>query len=416
MRTNHHRLLAGLATAAMITATLAGCGGDDKVESATAGLEGEPIKLMSIVATGTSGQNYPDYVAAAEASVRSINAKGGLDGRPLELLYCNENNDAAAAEECARKAVSEDVVAVVAYSSARGGQAVHDILDAASIPIVAGQMIVEADQTSAHMYSVDGGVVVGFSTCPAALAEAGAEVQGFVHTDVDSAAALEPLVSAGITGAGAEDSGVVIKVPSTATDFSGFVRTLQDKGVQGVTAGIAEPLLVQLLQTIDQLGADIKVCSTHDASTDETLRGLGEAASNYFTAGLPPAAEGSTIPGVDEYLADMKAQEDAGDDDAKLDKLRTSSDMRAWVGPRLVQRVASTIEGDITGASLIKAFSAQDALDADMFGAIDFTKPGALQPAVRNYDSYLSRWDADKGAYALVQEDTVDALTVLSPG
>jgi ABC-type branched-subunit amino acid transport system substrate-binding protein len=406
-------LACGLVAALALTA----CGGHDDAAttSADGGLKGEPIKLMSITPTGTTGQNYPDDLAAAKASVRAINAAGGVNGRPLELEYCNQNQDASAAADCARKAVSDGVVAIVAYSAAAGSAGVHEILDPASIPIIAGQAIVAADLQDPAMFTVDGAVLSGFAACPSALKEAGATDQAVVQADVDSAAALVPLVKAGIAGSGATDSGIVLKIPTTATDFASYVRTLTDAGVTGVTTAISTPLLVQLLQGIDQAGAHIKVCSTQDAAPEDTLHGLADAASEYYATGLPPADPKSDVPGIKEFFADLKAEQDAGDDDADAKTLRASA-FRGWEGPRLVQRVASTMDGEITGATLQAAFQHQNALEADMFGTIDFTVPGAVQPGIRNMSAYLSKWNVKDGGYDLLKDEPVDTLQFLGGG
>jgi ABC-type branched-subunit amino acid transport system substrate-binding protein len=202
-------------------------------------------------------------------------------------------------------------------------------------------------------------------------------------------------------------------VPANTSDFSSFVRTLKDKGVTGVTSAMAEPLLIQLLQTADQLGVDLKVCSSQDAMTSKTLKGLGKAAANYYTGGLPPATESSSLPGMKDFFADMKAQAKAGDKAADPENLRASA-FRGWLGPRFIERVAPSIQGEISGATLTAALQKQSALNADMFGTIDFTKPGALQPGVRNYKGYLAHWNVDSGQFDLLQDEPVDALQVMT--
>ncbi|WAH97634.1 hypothetical protein [Arthrobacter sp. MMS18-M83] len=77
--------------------SLSACGGAATTASG-AELAGAPVKLMSIAPQGTSVQNFPGLLAAAHASVRAINARGGIKGGKVELIYCNEKADAAAGE------------------------------------------------------------------------------------------------------------------------------------------------------------------------------------------------------------------------------------------------------------------------------------------------------------------------------
>jgi ABC-type branched-subunit amino acid transport system substrate-binding protein len=406
------RSTAALAATVVLCAGITGCGGDDSSADSTAGLTGESIKLMSIIATGTNGANYEPELAAARASVRAINERGGIGGRPLELLYCNEQNEATAAEECARQAAEEEVVAVVAYSSARGAAQVHTILEAAGIPILAGQALSGQDFSAPLAFNVDGGAVVAFTLCGSALAAGGAEVLGMTRADLDSAAALEPLTRAGILGAGAEDSGQVIKIPQTATDFSSYVRTLDDAGVQGVISALAAPQQIQLLQTGAQIGDGLRVCADQANMEAKSLRDLGDVAGNFYAAGLPPLTKDSEVPGVAEFVEELKAEEDAGDADAAFDLSRASA-FRAWEGPRMLERVASSVQGPLTAASLVSALQQNSALEVDMFGTVDFTTPGTLQPAIRNTSGYLTRWDPESESFQLLHDEPVDALPMI---
>jgi branched-chain amino acid transport system substrate-binding protein len=405
---------AAVAAALTLCAGLTACGGgDDEVKSDSAGLTGDPVQVMSIIATGTNGANYMPELVAARASVRAINERGGINGRPLELLYCNEQNEANAAERCAREAVAKKVVAVVAYSSARGAAQVHTILDAAGIPILAGQGLTGEDFTSPLAFSVDGGSIVAFTLCGSALAAGGAEVIGMTRADLDAAAALEPLTQAGIKGAGATDSKQVVKIPQAATDFTSYVRTLSDAGVQGVVSALAEPQQIQLLQTGAQSDSGLKVCADQANMDPSTLRDLGKVADNYYAAGLPPLTEDSKVPGVAEFIEDLAAQEKAGDDDAALELSRASA-FRGWEGPRMVERLAKSIDGDVTSKSLVAALRKESALEVDMFGTVDFTKPGTLQPAIRNTSGYLTKWDSGSQSFQLLQDEPVDALPMVT--
>ncbi|MET0888444.1 MAG: ABC transporter substrate-binding protein, partial [Mycetocola sp.] len=253
MKNTGRKVGSGFAAGALLTLAACGGGSDSSSSPIDGGLDGEPIKLMAIAATGVSGSTYESMVGASRASVREINANGGVDGRPLELLYCNEKSEAAAAEQCARKAVSEGVLAVVSYVSSRGATQIYSTLGPASIPVIGGIALTAADYSDPLAFNLDGGAIVSFSLCSTLLAESGATSLGMTRADLDASAALEPVVKGGIEASGATDSGIVVKVPLSATDYSGIIQQLDKEGVEGVTSAVGETAQVQLIQTAETL-------------------------------------------------------------------------------------------------------------------------------------------------------------------
>ena len=43
---------------------------------------------------------FPERIAGAEAAADAINAAGGIGGRPVQILSCDQKNDAAAEATC----------------------------------------------------------------------------------------------------------------------------------------------------------------------------------------------------------------------------------------------------------------------------------------------------------------------------
>ena len=56
---------------------------------------------------------YPNIPGAAEVYEQYINDNGGVAGRPLEVITCDNKGDPNEGANCARQAVEEEVVAVV---------------------------------------------------------------------------------------------------------------------------------------------------------------------------------------------------------------------------------------------------------------------------------------------------------------
>src|SRR4029450_2514967 len=104
---------------------------------------------MVIAPVATPIQNYPDINVAAKAAADDINENGGVDGRPVEIVECNDKSDPNGAGTCARQAVEEEGVAV--YHNTINGATMYPILAEANIPVV-GPSNTAPDWTTENVY------------------------------------------------------------------------------------------------------------------------------------------------------------------------------------------------------------------------------------------------------------------------
>ncbi|AXL90164.1 hypothetical protein C4J65_19130 [Streptomyces sp. CB09001] len=178
-----------------------GCG---VVPGATGGSGDDPITVMTWAPQDTGATNKPGMPALARAYARSINAQGGLGGRKLNVLTCNDHNDSVAAAKCARRAVKENAVAVVG-SYSQHADSFFPVLEGARIPYVGGYGLTNTEFTSPLSYPVNGGQ-------PALLAGLGSALAGscgpvtLVRPDTIAGDQLPALLDSGLTSGGHERS------------------------------------------------------------------------------------------------------------------------------------------------------------------------------------------------------------------
>ncbi|MEU6374467.1 ABC transporter substrate-binding protein [Streptomyces sp. NPDC046909] len=158
------RSAGALAACAALTA---GCG---VIPGATGGSGDDPIKIMTWAPMETGATNKPGMPAFAQAYARWINAHGGINGRKLSVLVCNDHNDTLAAAKCAQRAADEKVVAVVG-SYSQYGDTFFPTLEIADIPYIGGYGITNSEFDSMVSYPVNGGQ-------PSLLAGLGRELGG----------------------------------------------------------------------------------------------------------------------------------------------------------------------------------------------------------------------------------------------
>lgn len=92
----------------------AGAGGGNSILGTKDPAKGAPVKV-GVISNGKSASlDNSDEGKVAKATAQWVNAyQGGLGGRPIEVVLCEDGNDPGKAADCANQMVREGVVAVV---------------------------------------------------------------------------------------------------------------------------------------------------------------------------------------------------------------------------------------------------------------------------------------------------------------
>ncbi|MEU0162478.1 ABC transporter substrate-binding protein [Streptomyces sp. NPDC006261] len=134
---------------------LSGCG----VLPGGPGGSGEPVTVMTWApdqVDDADAVTMPGVPAMAKTYARWINEQGGIGGRELRVITCDERDTAAGAERCARQAVDRKVAAVVG-SYSRHGQSAIPVLESGGIPYIGGYGASDEEFRSYLSYPVNGG-------------------------------------------------------------------------------------------------------------------------------------------------------------------------------------------------------------------------------------------------------------------
>ncbi|BCL21196.1 ABC transporter substrate-binding protein [Streptomyces tuirus] len=223
----HGVLSAG--TAVACASLLAGCG----VVPGTAGDVGDDtITVMTWAPQDTKATNKPGMPAFAEAYARWINAAGGINGRKLNVLTCNDHNDSVDAAKCARRAAKENAVAVVG-SYSQYADSFFPSLEGAGIPYIGGYGITNAEFTSPLSYPVNGGQPTLLAGLGSALADCGPVA--LIRPDTLAGDQLPPLLDSGLKAGGHRPS-TDQRAAEDATEYDGQAG----RALRTTTRGAAE--------------------------------------------------------------------------------------------------------------------------------------------------------------------------------
>lgn len=360
-----------LALAVALSTVLGACSSSDDGDDGPGGSAGDTIKVGNWVATTGTGFDFtaPQVKAGAEAAISSINAAGGINGRKLELSFCDQKFDPNQEVACARQMVTDEVSAVLAPTVFYGTGSIP-ILDKAKIPVLASQGLspdVEYTCTTCYPLSGSYGWYWGVAY---ALLEAGATKFAILgNTSAVSTAAseiaLDGLEAAGITGTR------IINSDPDASDLAPQASQAMEDGVDGVLLTVSPPVQAKAVAALRDAGYTGKIGSLTDLVSEETIEGLGDKAEGLLLSSLVAFPNDTANPGVAEFLADMEKY-------APDDVIDTFS-LGAWGAVKLFATIAESADS-YDAAGILEALKNTDLSESEapIFGG--WVVKGATSP------------------------------------
>ncbi|KKD06626.1 ABC transporter substrate-binding protein [Streptomyces sp. WM6386] len=314
--------------------TMAACGGstasDTKSVAEPSGPlpTGEPIKLMVIAQLSTTNQTETsEAVSAAKAAASAINARGGIGGRPLQILGCDDKTDANAAAACARKAASEGAVATVGQASAMG-DTINPVLKQNGLANIGPYPLSASDFSSPASFPLCAGSPAVIAGIARKLGTSSAKTVSVAYFGNSAGATSVPFVTAGLAGTGAKIGPKVPVAPGTA-DLAPVVAAAT-KGADAAVVSLLADDAVHFVQVARQSGNTTKLGMP--AQDPGLLKKLGSAGDGLYVA-TPFAPQNSSVPGIKQFLSDMKQYAK----DIRLDDFS----LNAWLGVQTFQKMAA---------------------------------------------------------------------------
>ncbi|WNF28777.1 ABC transporter substrate-binding protein [Streptomyces sp. C11-1] len=224
-----HVITAAAAGALLLT----GCG----VLPGTSGGSREPVTVMTWApdrSDDVSAVQKAGVPVMARAYARWVNDTGGIGGRELRVIVCDEGDTALGAERCAREAVKKEVAAVVG-SYSRHGQSFMPALEAGGVPYIGGYGASTEEFSSYLSYPVNGGQSALLAGHGQQLARSCARVS-LVRPDTIGGDGMPQLLNNGLLAADRPKSTDIL-APEDATSYDKqAAKALERSGGSCVTA------------------------------------------------------------------------------------------------------------------------------------------------------------------------------------
>ncbi|GHI46403.1 ABC transporter substrate-binding protein [Streptomyces albidoflavus] len=398
---------ARLALLTALTAALtAGCG---LLPAGTQGGGREPVTVMTWAPERTGATDKPGMPAMAKAIARWVNASGGVDGHELKVLTCDDGNDSEGAAACARRAVREDVVAVVG-SYSQHGRSFLSPLEAADIPYIGGYGVTGEEFTSPLSYPVNGGQAALLAGNGRQLGEECGRVF-LVRPDTVAGDALPGLLDAGLAGAGAGPA-VDVPAPESAREYTAQAARVLSAGPSGsakpdcVTAVLGDrtdTFFDTFRRARAAEGRDVRIASVlggvDQSLVDRTGGARGPYEGAYVTGWYPVASD-------DRWAPMRRVIRDHAFDDNRIDPADAGV-QTTWIAYEVLRRAVAEVDADrVTARAVHRVLD--DGLSVDT---------GGLTPELRwRFEDLLAARDHPRLVNAEVTFQTVRSGRLTATG
>jgi len=261
------------------------------------GLSGAPIKVGLMYTDDNALGNSPEIRDAGLAAQSYVNAHGGFDGRPLQLVTCNGKNNPANDAECAQQFVNSKVITVLGLDGVWGSAGVP-IINRAGI-LNQTLAISGPEYSSPNAYPFNGELIAAGNAIADYAAENGVKSVACIYAEV---ASLEQSCKEYI-GKNLQAKGITvtqIPVPVTTTDMGQYAQKLAQTKADLVAPVSGVPFTTALITAAQQNGYNPKWFVPGTNATPDFFKALGSGAN-----------------GMDFYM-DYKAPTDTSDPNTQI--------------------------------------------------------------------------------------------------
>ena len=369
MKRKTGKVLASLAILGLLATS---CGGGDSdstsdeaaTEETAPALTGEPIKLMTVTTLNAAGPTYQNIANTAKAYESYVNARGGIGGRPLEVIVCDEQFDPAVAATCARQAVEENVVAVVG-SFTFFAESIVPVIEKSSISWFGPCCpITPSELTSKYSFPIGNQPMYAVGAIKHAIEVDKCEKLNAVI--IDGGQVFIPPMENAMKAYGKKFGEIVI-ISGVAQDYSAEVAKAT-AGVDCVATVISETPYITWNTAWTQSGTTARQYGPQGNLNEVSAKGNEESTDGDVIAGMYPDIS------TDAWSEFRLALDEAGLDTTTVD-YNSLGGMGTWAAYVGFKMIAETISGEITATSFFEAASNTSSLDlGGMVPVLDFTK------------------------------------------
>ncbi|GHE94154.1 hypothetical protein GCM10018785_69750 [Streptomyces longispororuber] len=370
---------------------------------------GPPVRV-GVLTSATSpvgGSAFTGPRDGARAYFDALNARGGVDGRKVEVHTCDDGGSGVGNNDCVHKLLDEKkVVALVATTVLDYAGAPR--VSGAGVPDIGGQPIGAAYDTYPHLYGIygssaprdgepgwDGKLYGGTEVYRYFKREHGARTAAVVSYNQAASAAYARLVKRGLEREGYEV--VTEQVDFALPNFRAAAADLKDRGADLVFDAMDTHGNARLCAAMDDVGAEVTAKVTNvqnwSSSVAEDYKDAPRCRNALWATGSSRNYEDTGHPAVRAFRAGM---EKAGKGAGSLSQWQ----LEGWAAALWftdAARSCTASGGDVTRACVDRFMSRGEPYDADgLLLPVTYEK-SAEPPTSRRTCVSVARWKDDEG-------------------
>ncbi|MEU7009561.1 ABC transporter substrate-binding protein [Streptomyces sp. NPDC046332] len=252
--------------------------------TATVPSGGEPLRI-GIITSATSpvgGDAFSGPRDGARAWFDALNARGGIDGRRVEVVTCDDGGSGVGNNECVHRLIDErKVFALVATTALDYAGA--PLVAKAGVPDIGGQPLTPAYETYPHLYGIYGSLAPRTGTSPGwdgvlyggtevyrwFKREHGARTAAVVAYNQAASTAYARLISDGLRAEGYRV--VEEQVDFALPNFRAVAADLRAQGADLVFDAMDTHGNVRLCEAMEALGVDVTAKVTNVQNWSSTV-------------------------------------------------------------------------------------------------------------------------------------------------
>ncbi|WP_160573623.1 ABC transporter substrate-binding protein [Actinomadura physcomitrii] len=341
-------LAAGFATTLLMAAAC----GNGSVSSST-GVSGKEIKIgATLPLTGPAAAVGVAVRQGLDASVASVNAHGGINGRKLKGYWEDDQYNPAVTNGKVQKLINNDrIFAFVGFAGYSQLLAVKQQIDRAKVPVIGpvatGTKVNDPPQT--YIFPVVANDTAETHQMVDTLVDrqVPASEIGIVYVQNDFGQGLLDNATAYLKSKHSTTPKAVVGVQAGASSVSAEVSKLKSSGAKGILVMLTDGDAASFLREAQRQGLGAQMIVSAGATSQKFLDLTGKSSEGVLGAGKLPVATDAGNPAVAQYQADMKKYQPGA--------AFSYYSLLAWTSVHAFAKAAEQAGDDLTRQGLIKA-------------------------------------------------------------
>ena len=412
-----------VAAASTLLLALTACSGDDDSTSASSDApdeqaiakllgpddpaSGEPVKIGMVSDGATQAYDASDELSAAKATAKYWNAhRGGIGGRPIQVVTCETDGDPAGATDCGNQMVEHDVVAV-AQSQSAVGDSLWEPVHQAGIPTMffqtSSQGALVDNQSS---FAIVNPLTTLFGLPVTVAQDEEIDKIAFVLIDVPQAVQAVETLGPPIMGKAGLDYDV-IRIPPGTADMTAQMQQIVDSGAGVVQVTGNDAFCIAAFNGLEAVGYQGKVATLSQCITNATREAVPGDVLDGIQVASSVAMGAKDDPTYQLYQAVMATY---GDNVKRVD------DPTAMGGYTVIAALATALDGitgEITPETVTTTIKAMRPTDLPGGGGVAFQCNGTIStllPAVCTNEWLQTSLDTNGQPTTYKKIDSTDIL------